>query len=287
MTSAPLTLRYVPAQPWFQPSGDLAVDVPLAGPSVWRRAPPILAALAVIAWLALARRRPRVVAKREERAGPVSSGVAKIDVVRASNDARTGWSGRVVDAHDGSPIAGAHVSIERVGFDSATVVATTITNNAGRFEIRASDSAATEPLSSRRTGSANAPHGDELVIEAPLHTTLRQRPPHYGELEIAIVLRRRKVLERLVAWARMRGRPFDAKPEPTPGHVRRVAGNDLNAAKWADAVERAAFGSADVNAAIEAEVDRLYPAANAAASNDSFGSLPVKTEVDPPPAKRR
>jgi hypothetical protein len=84
--------------------------------------------------------------------------------------------------------------------------------------------------------------------------------PHSGELDVALLLRRRALLDRLVAWARSRGKPFDARPEPTPGHVRRAAGKELPVAQWADAVERAAYGGTPVDADAEGKVDRLAPA---------------------------
>jgi hypothetical protein len=54
--------------------------------------------------------------------------------------------------------------------------------------------------------------------------------------------------------------PFDARPEATPGHVRRAAGAEFAVARWADAVERAAYGGQSVDAAAQAEIDRLAPA---------------------------
>jgi len=62
-----------------------------------------------------------------------------------------------------------------------------------------------------------------------------------------------------VKWARRRGPPFDARPEPTPGHVRRAAGAELATARWADAVERAVFGPGEIDARTEHEIDRLAP----------------------------
>jgi hypothetical protein len=41
--------------------------------------------------------------------------------------------------------------------------------------------------------------------------------------------------------------------------VRRAAGDDFRIARWADAVERAAFAGEPVDAHVEAEVDRLGP----------------------------
>jgi hypothetical protein len=60
-----------------------------------------------------------------------------------------------------------------------------------------------------------------------------------------------------VDWAKMRGKPFDVRPEPTPAHVRRVAGDDVNTARWASAVERAAFSGVEVDARLESEIDKL------------------------------
>ena len=57
--------------------------------------------------------------------------------------------------------------------------------------------------------------------------------------------------------AQVRG--FDVRPEATPGHVKRVASGEAGTARWADAVERAAFGPGDVDARIEQEIERLAP----------------------------
>jgi hypothetical protein len=101
--------------------------------------------------------------------------------------------------------------------------------------------------------------GDELACEGPLHGQLRRPMPEPGELDVALVLRKRALLDRLVAWARRRGLPFDARPEPTPGHVRRAAAGEFTVARWADAVERAAFGGQVVDSRVEGEVERLAP----------------------------
>jgi hypothetical protein len=101
--------------------------------------------------------------------------------------------------------------------------------------------------------------GDVLLAEGPLHATLRRPMPPAGELDVALVLRKRAILDRLVAWARRRGKPFDARPEPTPGHVRRAAAAELGVALWADAVERTAYGAGVVNEEAQRAVDRLAP----------------------------
>ncbi len=74
------------------------------------------------------------------------------------------------------------------------------------------------------------------------------------------MLRKRKLLDRLVQWARRRGPPFDARPEPTPAQVRKAAENGHPAiAEWADAIEHAAFDEGVVDARVEAEVMAMDP----------------------------
>jgi hypothetical protein len=241
---APIRLRYSPSSPWYEPGEELVVRLPVSGPSLWRNIPLLLAGLGVVAWLALGRTAKKKSAKHAEQdAKAVSHGEAKIDVVCPARSAKAGWVGRVVDAHEGTPVAGATIGIRRPNFGEVELVARTVANDAGRFELRFDD----------------ARPGDEMTAEAPLHALLRQPLPGFGELEIAIMLRKRKLLERLVRWARRRGRPFDAKPEPTPGHVRRAADDDFATARWADAIEHAAFAGAVVDGQLEAEINRLAP----------------------------
>ena len=247
-----ITLRYAPSAPWYEPGEPRVVRLPLRGASPWRQLPLVLAGLAVIAWFVLGRTaRARTASHAPPRPRPVSRGEAKVDVVRVARDPHTGWSGRIVDAHDGDPVKDAFVSIVRPAFGLAEVVGRTQAGDDGRFELHR---------------GAEARPGDELLIEAPLHASLRRPLPPSGELDVALVLRRRALLARLVSWARQRGRPFDARPEPTPGHVRRQAGNDFNLARWAEAVERAAFAGLAVDARAEEEIDRLAPAAAPASS---------------------
>jgi hypothetical protein len=154
----------------------------------------------------------------------------------------------VLDADDGSPVVAARVSIERPAFGRADVLGTVVVDDDARFELPRVES---KP-------------GDVLTIDAPLHVSLRRPLPKPGELDAQLVLRKRALLARLVAWAKLRGRPFDSRPEPTPGHVRRAAGDDYAVARWASAVERAAYAGDEVDARVEAEVDKLAPSAEPA-----------------------
>jgi hypothetical protein len=237
-------IRYLPSAPWLVPGEDAIVHLRVKGPSPWKQTPLVVAGLAVIVWLVVGRIKPKAkTSKSTQSPKPVILGEARVEVLRPTRDSRAGWSGRVIDAHDGVAIRGARVRIERPGFERAAVIASAFANEQGRFELRAE---ATDGF-------------DELVIDGPLHAELRQPLPACGELQVALVLRKRRLLERLVAWTKRRGRPYDASPEATPGHVRRAAGNDFAMAKWADAIEKAAYGGGDVDARLEAEVDRLAP----------------------------
>jgi hypothetical protein len=239
----PLALRYISNAPWWQPASDLVVVQPVNGPSPWKRIPLALAAALVVAWMALARiprRRPKERSStRLPARPPVGDGVSLVQ----SGATFHGWTGRVADAHDGTVIARARVAVERRGFDRVDVVVETTSDAGGRFAL--------PPIDVRP--------GDDLVAEAPLHAKLRNPLPQTGELAIALISRRRAVLDRLVAWARSQGAPYVAAPDATPGHVQRAAGSDAGVARWARAVEEAAFGAAVVDNRTQAEVDCLAP----------------------------
>lgn len=244
-----LQVRYVPDAPWLQPSSELTVRVPLKGPSPWRQLPLALGALAVAAWLLVGRRarRQRLDKTIVMQRPPTHEGTAGISVVHSSRSRSGKYGGRVVDAHDGAAVSRARVSVQVPAFPGmpVNVIVSVFANEEGEFEFDL---------------EAAPPQEAELVVEAPLHVDLRQKLPPGGVLEIAVVSRRRKLLERLVAWARRRGPPYDVRPEPTPGQVRRAAESGNPAvAEWAGAVEQAAFDAGDVDARVEAEVMALDP----------------------------
>lgn len=245
---ATLRVRFVPDAPWFRAGPELTLLQPARPPSPWRKVPLLLATLLALGWLVVSRwssRAPAAAAlARRSTAPPPEPRVALVE----AGPADQGWRGRLVDAHDGAPVAAARVAVERRAFDRLATVVQTWTGDDGRFALP----------------QAMVAPGDELVAEGRAHAEVRRPLPPPGILEVALVLRRRAVLDRLVAWARGRGAPFDAKPEPTPGHVRRAAGSEFTVARWADAVERAAYGGGVVDASAEADVERMAPAPPAA-----------------------
>lgn len=237
-------LRYVPASPWYTPLGEPTIRVPIREPSLLSKAPVLLAGLAMTALFLVGR-----VSGQRRKPEPVTSkasGEAKprVDVVRLAARAEGGWLGRVVDAHEATPVRGARVWIERGTFEGRETLASVETDADGRFAL---------PSIGDGVG------GVSIVVEAPLHARLAQDLPPPGELVIAVAQRRRALLAKLVTWARRRGPPFDARPEPTPGHVRRSASDEETTARWAQAIEQAAFGPDDVDARVEAAIEHLAP----------------------------
>lgn len=240
-----LSLRFTPDAPWWEAPEGLGVTIPLVESSPWRRAPLVAAALAVALFIAvgrLGRVRTEPKAPKSQR-GARSVAAPGIAVVEITKDPRQGLRGRVLDAHERTPVGGARLTIETHDFTGTQVIASSFADAEGAFE-----------LPPTRPGSRA-----ELVVDAPHHSSLRRPLPPPSVIEVAMVSRRRALLDRLVEWARVRGRPFDAKPEPTPHHVQRVASPGSAPARWAEAVEQAAFGPEAVDGRVEGEVEALKP----------------------------
>lgn len=239
----PLTFHYVPDVPWLLAGKPLALAVPIRSAKAWQHALFGFVGVALVAWIVFSRRQR---AQTAHRAIPKTTvhPRPRIEVRRRARGGDESWSGTVVDAHDGFVLTDARIAVVRRGFRDSTTVIETHTDARGHFE-----------LSAARTEAS-----DELVAEASLHARLVQALPARGELVVALVLRRRAVLDRLVAWARSRGRPYDAKPEPTPAQVRAAALSDTPLVEWADAVEQAAFSGAPVDSEVDDQVERLAKA---------------------------
>jgi hypothetical protein len=238
----PVRLTYLADAPWFVSDGELVIIQPFRAASVWKRAPLALAGIGVIAWLALVRLPGRKSEQTVRSKASAPGQGARIEVVHSATTSR-GWRGETFDADDQRPLEGTRVWIERRGFKGVEVLAHASSDAQGRFVL--------EPVEIQE--------GDTISAEGRLHQLVRGPLPPRGELRIALVFRKRAIVDKLVAWARRQGRPFDARPDPTPGHVRRAAGEKFALARWADAVERAAYGAAIVDEQAHAEVERLSP----------------------------
>ncbi len=252
-----VALRYVPSSPWYEPLPEPTVRIPIRGPGILSKAPILLAGLAVLVFFLVGRvssKSAKATAAPARKAdGEARDGKPKLEIVRSAARGERGWTGRVIDAHEGDPVTNARVWIERGSFDGRTVLASVATDARGKFTI--------PPL--------DVVGGEQIAAEAPLHARLVQPLPGSGEIAIALAQRRRALLARLVTWAKHRGAPFDVRPEPTPGHVRRAAGDDAETARWADAVEQAVFGGGDVDAAVEREIEQLAPGKSGASTEDA------------------
>jgi hypothetical protein len=262
-------IRYLPEAPWWEAPAPLAVKLAVRPPGAWRRVPFLMLALGVAAWMlreSYGSRLRRSGGKPRAPSKPVEA--VAMQVVRTRRQ-EEGWSGRVFDAHDRFPLAGAQVSIVVKGFPGKAadgdavagatdaqraVRAHTVTDDAGRFVL------------------ASGPSIDRAVlrIEAPLHATLEQPLPAPSELSIPLVARRRRLLDRLVEWAHAEWGAWDGARDPTPGQVagratRRAARGSVSAERaaavetWARALESTAFGPAAVDEQAERKVTSLEP----------------------------
>ena len=252
-----LTLRYIPSAPWWRAGREIQVVAGVAGPSLWRHI--LLGALvaALTGWIVAKWRRSPETVRAESPSLPPPSGRPEIVVVDRPSGLR-GWKGTVTDAHEGYPITGAVLKIVTSGFDGDRILAQVTSDEVGAFAL---DEA--------------PPQGARLVVEGDLHATYEQALPPPSLIRVALITRRRALLDRLVKWARTRGGAFDGAKEPTPGHVRRVASRNAtqDVEAWARRVEHAAFGPEPVTRAVEHEVQHAEPRA-----------LPLPDRVLPGPA---
>jgi hypothetical protein len=151
----------------------------------------------------------------------------------------------VVDAHDRVPLVGALVFVVSRDFLGERRLAQTRSGDDGSFAFDLT--LAWSPVLT-------------LVVEASLHTTLKQNLPKPGRLSVALVSRRRALLDRLVAMANAAGGGWIPNVgEPTPGHIVSAANIEQrrDVEQWARSVEGAAFGPIAVDATVEAEVSAL------------------------------
>ncbi len=232
-----LTLRYLPASPWFAPGAVLRVSVHVPEPSAWQRLPWALGLLAVAGWILAAWRRPQHRELPTTRPRHGLAGSPALEWVAAATPARE-WTGRVSDAHDGTPLA--HASVTLAWPHGASL--TTRTNVAGEFGLPASD---------------HDVFGAEIRVEAPWHAPLVGPLPPPGRLHVSLVTRRRELLSRFATWARARSP--EGAPDPTPGQVLLQQGDARPLAGWLQAVESAAYGPEPVDAERETNVRQLEP----------------------------
>ncbi len=244
---AHLTLRFLPSSPAWISAGNLEIEVPVPPPSPWGRIALIACALLITAWLVRAWYRPgrRETRETEERKS-IPSGKPALELLEPAG-AGEGWRGRVCDAHDGTPIPGASITMMIPAFSSDGVAAQTKTDTDGRFELDHVEFATAE--------------GSRFRVEAPWHSTLERPVPRPGAIAISMVSRRRALIDRLVQWTGRRGRPWSADGGATPGHVASVGRSKgkPEVVRWAQEVEQAAYGPIAPDAEAERRIDQQQP----------------------------
>jgi hypothetical protein len=245
--AAIVTLRYVPGGAGWTAGEPVVVEVPIRPTSGWAGTPWLVGAAAIAYFVIRSWRRPaRRASTRAAPQGSTGTGRALVELVRR-DDARTGWRGRVLDAHDASPIVGARVSIVVPVFDGEGVAAASNSGDDGGFVLPHVEAA-------RRDGA-------RLVVTAPFHATLSEPAPADGVLSISLVSRRRALLEHLVRWSSRAGRPWAHGKEPTPLELSHLAAsrNQAEVAAWASAVAEAAYGPVPPDERREADIVGLEP----------------------------
>ncbi len=242
----PISLHYLPDAPWWTPGDSLDVVAPVAPPGPWRRLPWVLGALAVAIWLVRGWRRPAHVEPRRPESASLPPGRPSLEVIERG-PSRAGWRGRVVDAHDGTPIPDARVALVAPGFAGSATTASVETDADGSFALPHADAFRAE--------------GARMVTSARWHAALARPVPPPGNVVINLVARRRALLDGLVAWARHADRAWSGPGDPTPGHLADAArkrGQDT-VANWAEAVEQAAYGADPPDEATMREIEASEP----------------------------
>lgn len=241
-----VTLHYLPDAPWWRPGPPLEARVTTVSPASWTRWAWIALAGLVAGWTVLAWRRPRGRAQQEPAGAPRPPGRAKLELVQrvAPN---SGWTGRVLDAHDGQPIERAEVHILGPSFRGSGTQHSTATASDGSFSL--------PPI------PAPWPEGVQLRVTGVFHATLEQPLPPEGDILVHLTTRRRALLDRLGKWVERRGAPYSQQVDPTPGEVAAVGERhgDGPVAEWARGIEGAAYGPAPPSAQVEESLIKREP----------------------------
>jgi len=241
-------VRYVPAHVAYRPGEPITAVVPIRPANPWGAVPWLFGAAAIGYWVVRAWRRPARAPRVKMPSDSVATGRSEA-LLLERDVAGSGWRGHVIDAHDGTPIEGARITLVVPVFDGEGIAASFMTAADGAFSIAHVPAARQE--------------GARLVAMARHHTTLAQPAPPDGVLAVCLVSRRRALLDRLVAWARGAGRPWVRRRggEPTPLDIAEAAKhfNQNEISAWAAAVEEAAYGKVPPDERREDEIVAREP----------------------------
>ncbi len=247
------SVRYLPASPWWRPGPALRISVPPPPRSLaWQLVLSLLVAGAG-AWALGSWRRSRALPHKAKPPARLTPGIHVIETARSG--APPAWRGTVVDAHEGRALGGASIAVVQPtapGCEDASPLVRCTADARGQFHFTL----------------AERPPSAELVVRLPTHAAMRKPLPPPGTLRIALLTWRRNILRRFVDWARRRGGPFFAPPEPTPAQVRKAGARDPELVAWAQAVEAAAFGPRDVGETTEQQLRAMEPVERAKTPSD-------------------
>lgn len=234
-----LTFRYLPSSPGLREAEPLVLRVPVRPPSPLRKAPLLLLGVLLLGWLARGWKRPPR-AQRPAAPKPTEETTALPEMSAEPEEGASGWQGVVLDAHERRPLVGAVVRVLGRDFYGEREVEQVHTDGRGRFQLQTSW----------------APT-HLLQVTSPWHTTVERPLPKPGRLALALVSRRRTLLERLVAV----GKKFvpEQSQEPTPEQLARRFESDTRpgGARWARELEATVFGQEPVGVKEEARLSDL------------------------------
>jgi len=171
---------------------------------------------------------------------PVAPGIHVVATPRE----RGRFRGAVIDAHDGLPLEGIDLLVRRPALHGDGVVARVSSDEAGQFEFDLGGEVV-----------------DALVLEASsrLHAPESRTLPSGGRLTVALVTRRRALLDRLVQWYRRAAPVRETPGEPTPADVRIAHRSRPEVERWTTAVERAAYGPDALDPETDASIRENEP----------------------------
>jgi hypothetical protein len=234
--SSAIEVWYVPAEPWWQGEGPLPVTLPALPVPATRPTPLAVAALLLVAflvWRTWQSPLPKLIARAAREAATRPGGEPQMIVL--GGDPASGWSGQVVDAHDGRPLPGATVEVRATSFHPDAPPLRATTDAEGRFSVPALE---------------NPAKGATLSVAATEHRGMGRHLDGPATLLVQLVQRRRALISELVKWHDGQLPSTNRSgTDPTPGQIAVSASQRGQAAAgiWARGVEQAAFSEVAVD----------------------------------------
>ncbi len=236
-----LTARFRPDGGPFLPGAPVALELTIAPPGWLSRGwLGLLVAAAAGALFASWQRSRELPPPPKPAQQSLAPGIHIIETSRS----RGAFRGVVIDAHDGAPLEGVELLVRRPSLEGDGVVVRLRTEASGRFAFEVAPAL-----------------GDsfELVARCRSHSTEARPLPRGGTLTVALVTRRRALLDRLVQWHRRSGHGRTTGHEPTPADVRLVHKDRDDVRAWTDALERATFGPDELGPETDAAIRSTEP----------------------------